>query len=430
MKFFTTNETEQWVSHTNAPGEINTTLSLSEEHTEPWEGFGGCFNELSKKAINTLPDEEQRRLYDTLFSADADGLRLEFCRLPIGASDYAELWYSHNENDGDYEMEKFSICRDQLYLIPYIKEALKRNPRLRLFASPWSPPAWMKTHKTYNHGTLVWDERTLKAYALYFLKFVQAYEAEGITIDQIHVQNEPMSSQKFPSCIWTGPQFAEFIGKYLGPLFEENHIRTKIWLGTLNGPETDWRAMHTRYNDYANYVLHDKEAYKYIEGISYQWAGKYAVQITKNSFPEKKIMQSENECGDGENTWRYANYIFELFHHYITNGVCVYTYWNMVLPPKGESSWGWCQNSMVTVEKDTAVLNYEYYVMKHFSRYVHAGSKRLGLKGHFSGNSVAFRTPEGQTVLICQNPFDRVMTFEWEGELIGLPARSINTVVI
>ena len=286
----------------------------------------------------------------------------------------------------------------------------------------------MKTHRAYNFGTLIWDEPTRKAYALYLLKFVQAYEREGIAIDQLHVQNEPMSTQKFPSCIWTGPQFAEFIGRYLGPLFEENHMRTKIWLGTLNGPETDGRALHTRYNDYANYVLHDPDAYRYIEGVSYQWAGKYAVQITKNSFPEKKILQSENECGDGENTCAYANYIFELFHHYITNGVCAYVYWNMVLPPKGESTWGWRQNSMATVENGSVHFQYEYYVMKHFSHFVHMGARRIGLAGHFSGNSVAFKTPEGHVALICQNPFDRVITFDWYGSPIGLPPRSINTV--
>lgn len=430
MKFFTTTRENQWVSHSNDPGEINTTLYPAGEAPEIWEGFGGCFNEISQKAISSLPVRSQEKVYDSLFSRERDGLGLEFCRLPIGASDYALRWYSHDEHDGDYQMEKFSIERDRLYLIPYIKEALKRNPHMRLFASPWSPPTWMKTHKAYNFGTMIHDDRIWTAYALYFLKFVEEYAKEGIRIDQIHVQNEPVSTQKFPSCRWTGEEFAEFIGKYLGPLFEEKGIDTKIWLGTINGPESGDRALTSGYNDYANYVLHDANAYKYVEGVSYQWAGKAALQVTKESFPEKKYIQSENECGDGRNTWEYANYVFELFRHYINNGVCAYVYWNMILPPRGESTWGWEQNSMMTAHDGQLTYNYEYYIMKHYSRFVPAGSRRILLKGHLSGNCTAFRNPDGDTVLICQNPFDRVMSFDWQGQTIGLPPRSVNTIVL
>lgn len=130
--------------------------------------------------------------------------RFTICRLPIGASDYAEQWYSHNEVDGDVAMDHFSIERDFKYLIPYIKEALRYNPDLRLFASPWSPPTWMKFPKAYNYGTLRWEKEILEAYALYFVKFVEAYREAGITIHQVHVQNEVIADQKFPSCMWTG----------------------------------------------------------------------------------------------------------------------------------------------------------------------------------------------------------------------------------
>lgn len=409
----------------------NTTLSWNGALDQEWEGFGGCFNELSQKALLTLDQSVREHVYDLLFSKDEkDGLHFDFCRLPIGASDYAESWYSHNEHDGDYAMEKFSIERDYKYLIPYIKEAKKRNPKMKLFASPWSPPTWMKHPKAYNFGTLVWTDENLRAYAMYLLKFVQAYEAEGLHIDQLHVQNEPVSTQKFPSCIWTGKEFAEFIGKYLGPLFEENGITTKIWLGTLNGPETDHRTLYTRYNDYANIVLHDKDAYRYVDGVSYQWAGKYALAATRQAFPEKKYIQSENECGDGENTWEYARYIFEMFCHYISNGVCAYTYWNMALAPKGESTWGWHQNSMITVDAPDFKLEYEYYVMKHFAADVVPGARRLVLNGHLSSNAVAFKNPDGTVVLTVQNPFDYVLSFEFMGEHIELEPDSFNTVIL
>ena len=429
MKIYTTTQNGPWACFETRQAEPTTTLAPDGSLYQEWDGFGGCFNELSQMALLKLGEEARARVYDNLFSSEADGLRFNFCRIPVGASDYAEQWYSHNETDGDYAMEHFSIERDRKYLIPYIKEALKRNPGMKFFASPWSPPTWMKYPKAYNYGTLVWTEENLRAYALYFVKFIEAYRDEGIEITQLHVQNEPVSSQKFPSCIWTGAQFAEFIGKYLGPAFEEHHIKTKIWLGTLNGPETDFRAPYTRYNDYANLVLHDQDAYRYIEGVSYQWAGKYAVKVTAESFPEKKLIQSENECGDGENTWEYAKYVFELFRTYITNGVSAYVYWNMALPPKGRSTWGWTQNAMITVDGAAPAYNYEYYVMKHFSRFVKPGARRLGLKGHFTGTSVAFRNPDGQTVLITQNPFGTPQSFTFGGRNIQLGPDSINTIL-
>lgn len=432
MYLYTTTAEETWRA---APAEFSqdiaptTTLSLDGNEHQEWEGFGGCFNELSQAALLTLQEAARGKIYDDLFSAASDGLKLSFCRIPIGASDYAQSWYSCNETNGDYGMSRFSIERDKKYLIPYIHEALRRNPEIRFFASPWSPPAWMKYPQAYNYGALVWTEENLEAYALYLLKFVQAYDKEGIHISQLHVQNEPMSSQKFPSCIWTGAQLAEFIGKYLGPLFEQSGVQTKIWLGTLNGPETDFRAPYTRYNDYANLVLHDPEAYRYIEGISYQWAGKYAVRVTHESFPEKKIIQSENECGDGENTWAYAKYVFELFRSYIADGVCAYVYWNMVLPPKGMSTWGWTQNSLITAGPEVR-YNYEYYVMKHFSGFIEPGAKRLGLKGHFAGTSVAFQNPDGRIVLVVQNPFAVPHAFLFGHRTVQLQPDSINTIVI
>ncbi len=428
---YTTTKDSAWQnSDLTSQQECSTTLFWNGDTDQVWEGFGGCFNEISQKSIESLDPASQNQIYDSLFSKSADGVRFDFCRLPIGASDYALSWYSHDETDGDFEMKDFSIRRDEQYLIPYIKEAQKRNPDMRFFASPWSPPTWMKTHKACNFGTLIQSEEVLRAYALYFLRFVEEYEKRGISISQIHVQNEPMSTQKFPSCIWTGQEFATFIGEYLGPLFEENQVKTKIWLGTLNGPETDHRTLYTRFNDYANLVLHDPKAEPYIEGVSYQWAGKYAIQQTRRAFPEKKYIQSENECGNGENSWEYARYIFELFQHYISNGVSAYVYWNMVLPKEGESTWGWKQNSMITVSQDGSFsFEYEYYVMKHFARFVVPGAKRLVLGGHLSSNAIAFQNPDGSLVLVVQNPFSKELTFSFGGKTVTLPPDSINTLV-
>lgn len=438
LLWYATTEETKWeqinlsASDNLAPSED--TLELTDLRHQTVDGFGGCFNELGWIALSKISETQRNDILDDLFHENS-GCKFNFCRLPIGASDYAEQWYSHNETENDYEMNEFSIARDHKHLLPFIKEGLKRRPDMQLFASPWSPPTWMKFPKAYNYGTLVWDIKTLDAYALYFLKFVQEYEKEGIMINQVHIQNEPAHDHKFPSCLWTGDQFREFISDYIGPLFENNKCNTEIWLGTINAP-ADHRYINTDYDHYANLVLSDKHARKYVKGISYQWAGKHAVQRTYESWPEIKLIQSENECGDGKNTWEYAQYVFNLLRHYLSNGVSSYVYWNMVLETGGRSTWGWNQNSMITINPDTneVIYNPEYYVMKHFSHFIASGAKRIGTKGHFSGNSLAFENPDGSIIVLVSNGMkkQRNMTLKANNKeyVVTLKPNSINTFVL
>jgi glucosylceramidase len=427
IKWIYTTPDKQWKENKtwNKCGqEVN--LEVTDETFQTVKGFGGCFNELGWIALSYLSDEERSKVIKELFHP-SEGCRFNICRLPIGASDYAAEWYSHNENSGDYGMEKFSIERDYKYLLPYIKEAVNLKSDMKLFASPWSPPTWMKFPRAYNYGTLIWEQEVLDAYALYFVKFVKAYEEAGIRIDQVHVQNEPRADQKFPSCRWTGEQLRDFIKFNLGPVFEKNNITSEIWLGTLNSDD---------YDSYANTVLSDDETRKYVSGVGYQWAGKAAIQRTYESWPHIRLMQTENECGDGTNTWEYSRYIFNLFKHYFNNGVESYIYWNMVLLPEGMSTWGWKQNSLITIDpvEKKAVFNPEFYVMKHFSHFVEEGAVRVGLKGQWSGNSVAFKNPNGETVVVVSNPFNypRPLVLEKGGQIVSLELQpfSFNTLVL
>lgn len=439
IRWFASTEDARWEErqiNADAAGEAN--LAFTDERFQRLEGFGGCFNELGYVALGHLSGEERSRVLHSLFHPDGEH-KFSVCRLPIGASDYALEWYSHNETDGDYAMEHFSIERDRLYLIPYIKEALELNPDLVLFASPWSPPAWMKFPKAYNYGTLRWEKEVLEAYALYFVKFVQAYAEEGIKIHQVHVQNEVVADQKFPSCVWTGAQLRDFIRDYLGPAFEKHGLDTEIWLGTINAPEPwdEWlKKKETGFEAFAGTVLSNPEAYKYVKGVGYQWAGKHAIQRTVQSYPELRYMQTENECGDGENTWLYAKYVFHLYQHYFSNGVNAYIYWNMALEPKGRSTWGWEQNAMLTVDPaaGSVIRNPEFYVMKHFARFTSPGDCRIGLKGPWAGHSVAFQKPDGTKVLVLINPYpeERELCLETASESLAfrLPPESFHTIVI
>jgi glucosylceramidase len=416
--------TDQAISPSDAVGFLNLLITPARDQT--WEGFGGCFNELGWIALSALPAEEQQAILKRLFDPQGD-CRFTICRLPIGASDYAAQWYSHDEHAGDYSMARFSIERDRDYLIPYIRAAQTIQPGMRLFASPWSPPTWMKFPKAYNCGTLIWKNVILEAYALYFAKFVQAYGEEGIRIDQVHVQNEPNSDQKFPSCLWTGEKMRVFIRDHLGPIFKRLNIDCEIWAGTIERGD---------YNKWAHTILSDPAARQYIAGVGYQWAGRDAVQRTHESWPNVRLMQTENECGEGKNDWEYAFHVFDLFQHYITNGVNAYVYWNMILAPGGRSTWGWTQNSMICIDPETKAVTYnpEYQVMKHFAHFIQPGARRVVLTGPWTANAVAFENPDGALVVIIKNPETSpgLVRLQWERNTrdLDLQPQSINTLVL
>lgn len=399
------------------------------------EGFGGCFNELGMVALNKLPASDRGRVLDSLFDPAESGFT--FFRLPMGASDFATRWYSYDEHEGDLELAKFSIDCDRRWLLPYVQAARERQPGMRFFASPWSPPSWMKSPPVYNYGRLRMEEPVLRAYAQYFVKYIRAYKDEGIRIEQVHIQNEPFADQKFPSCLWSAEQFLVFIRDYLGPLFEKEGIDTEIWFGTLNGPELmkflpSGQIILDPYHEYVEKVLLDPRARRYIRGVGYQWAGRQNIGRTHLSFPELGLMQTENECGDGRNSWDYAFYVFTLLHHYLTSGAGAYIYWNMVLERGGLSTWGWPQNSMVSVGPEGFDLNPEFHVMKHFSKYIVPGARRLGTSGSWASSALAFRNPDGSLALVAANfqDYARTLVVKESGKgdaALVLPPRSINS---
>ena len=415
---------EQCPSAGGARGPAN--LAASGTRHQVWEGFGGCFNEVGWEALGGLSPDQRVKVLRELFDP-ARGCRFNLCRLPIGASDYGSSWYSLNETAGDFAMRRFSIARDQAGLIPYIRLAQTIRPDLKLFASPWSPPTWLKNPPVFNYGKLIWKRKYLDAYALYFVKFVKAYQAEGIPISQIHVQNEPVADQKFPSCLWSGEEMRDFVRDHLGPAFRKHAIDAEIWLGTLNTDD---------YNGFPFTVLSDTRARAYIAGVGFQWAGKGAVQRTHASWPGVRLMQTENECGEGKNTWEYARYVCGLMQHYIANGVGGYIYWNMVLPPGGRSTWGWPQNAMITADPQSrkVVLNPEFYVMKHHAHFIQPGAVRLGLEGPWTGNALAFANPNGAEIYVVQNPTPKPMPLVLQATgarfALTLKPDSINTICV
>ena len=420
--WITSTEDRKWVKDGRFTEDLGTEIIIGGEKGKPVFGFGACFSELGLKAIDSLSEEKRAAVYDELFGVDGCGF--SFCRLSVGANDFAESWYSYNEMDGDYNMENFSIDRDRKYIIPAVKEAQRRSPDLALFASPWSPPTWMKFPKVYNYGKFVTTPENLRAYALYFKKYLQAYAEEGIKISQLHVQNEIFADQKFPSCVWSGEDLATFIGKYLAPGVGG---MTDIWFGTINGPE-DKNLLTSRHNGFLNLVMQDEKCAAAVKGASYQWAGKFGILQAEEDYPELDTIASEAECGDGDNTWDYAMYGFEMFRHYFYHGSRACVYWNIALDETRRSTWGWLQNSLINVVDGEAVYNPDYYMVKHFAHFVKPGAVMLEVKGHFTTNTAVFKNPDGSRVAVIMNPFDFDKTVTIEGKNYILKPRSFNSI--
>ena len=400
-------------------------LTLGEEK-QTIRGFGCCFSELSALALNELSEKDKKDTLDELFSED--GCNFNYCRTPIGASDFATDFYSYNETEGDYEMKNFSIERDEKLLLPLILEGAKRKSDLQMFASPWCPPLWLKTKRAYSYGVFDKTEENYKAYALYFKKYVQEYRKAGVPLIHIHPQNEPCSNQVFPSCVWKGSELTEFIGGYLGPALENEGV--DIFFGTINGPEGGDRYSWTKYCHYLGLAMQDEKAKKYIKGVGYQWAGKFALPQTRDDYPDLELIQTESECGDGKNTWDQMMDIFGLTRHYFRFGASAYVYWNLALMYGQPSTWGWHQNSLVSVKDGKRIYTPEFYLMKHYSHFVKRGAKYVELKGEFASSCSAFRNPDGQVVIVCYNPYDFSKVITVEGKSYMLEPRSINTILI
>lgn len=478
VEWISTTPDGQWETHAKVDvtgdKEASDVALLTENTFQQIEGFGTCFNELGWTSLSELSDSDRASIMQELF-APGKGANFTICRMPVAANDFSREWYSYDETDGDFAMADFSIDNDKETLIPFIKDAKKYQPDLAIWASPWSPPAWMKYNKHYastsslrmeemakrfaeerkaqgdttsmggffanvgnpkyqndlpidregKEGTdmFIQEDQYLQAYALYFSKFIDAYRNEGIDIFAVMPQNEFNSAQIFPSCCWTAAGLANFVGKYLGPAMQEQGV--EVIFGTMERPT---EAL-------VDTILNDPDASKYVTGVGFQWAGKDALPGIHKRYPNLKYFQTEQECGDGKNNWSGAMHSWELMKHYLKNGVSVYEYWNTSLLEGGVSRWGWEQNSLVVVDKEQKSYrySYEFYVMKHVSHFVQPGAYRIETTGDYN-DLLAFKNPDGSIVLVVANQSDeeRKVSFELGGNVYNpvLPANSLNTLTI
>ncbi len=409
------------------------------------DGFGACFNELGWTSLSLLTPEERDAIIGELFAPES-GANFNICRMPVAANDFSTDWYSYNECDGDFAMENFSIEHDRATLIPFIHSALAQNPDIKIWGSPWCPPSWFKRNKHYASQTkddqideayhnnldpklrnwegedaFIQEPEYLEAYALYFEKYIQAYRQEGIDIFAVMPQNEFNSAQIFPSCLWKATSLGNFVGEYLVPKMEA--LDVEVMIGTVE--RANVMLVDT--------MLNNPACSRYVTGVGFQWAGKGAVGAVHEAYPDMKLYQTEQECGDGKNDWAGAEYSWSLLKHYFDSGVSAYMYWNISLLEGGISRWGWAQNSLVVVDPsdNSYRFTHEYYLMKHISHFVKAGARYISSPEDFEG--LVFENPDGEIVVLYmeREGEDTALTLSiGEKEYsVAVAANSINTFV-
>jgi glucosylceramidase len=385
-------------------------VTVNDTTAQTWEGFGGSFNEKGWSYLTTqaMKDEAIKLLFSK------DGCNFAWGRIPIGASDYGMDRYTDDEvsSGSDTSMASFSITRDKDKLIPYIKAAQAIKSDIRFWASPWTPPTWMKATpylsgnptNAFDGGTMKSDDATLKAYAQYLVKWVQAFQEQEIKVEIVSPQNEPNYQQNYPSCHWETSTFVTFVGKYFGPAIDSAKLNIKIMDGTLSNPSGD--------ADIGQKVLQDSTAKGYIGAIGVQWGMSDTNQVNtlKNLAGGIPIWLSETKCGGtmgstspAPNDFNYAKDTWGYITGAIKNGLTAYNAWNMVLDKGGmgiDNTRKWPQNALLVADSSSITKTPAYYVYRHFSQFVDPGAKVVGTSG---GDAIGFKNPDGTIVAVMYN---------------------------
>lgn len=388
-------------------------------------GIGGAFNEQGGEAFMRLPQTERDELATALFSLE-NGSGFSLCRTAIGASDFGLGAYSYSEVAEDYEMKNFSIDRDKKSVIPFMQAALKENPDMKFFASPWSPPGWMKESGIMDAGDKDKPKNVLrsspeiyKAYGLYFAKYFEAYAAEGVILNRLVVQNEPDIDTKYPSCNMTPEQMLELFFDYIQPAFDKANVDAEIWAGTFRG--------------------HRKDALKFISlpgadnigGIGVQYCpAEQIVEVVSNNY---KVMHTEGVCHRARNNFKEARSRFSEVAGYMNAGTENFCYWNIALNEHSTSGWDWPQNSLVRIDRDAGkvIYNPDFLPMALLGRFIQPGNKTL--KVDCEQAAMAVQSDKGITVFVQNDKSTPVTAKIIVGEqIIGvdLPASSLCAVEV
>ena len=399
------------------------------------DGFGASLTESSAYLIyNVLTEQERQTLMKDLFDPNT-GIGLSYLRQPIGSSDFRLADYTYDDmpaGQTDYELKKFSIAHDRNCIIPLLREALAINPNIKIMGSPWSAPAWMKDSAQLGHGRLIDSDNIYDTYADYFVKYIQAYAAEGLAIDAVTLQNEPhYEPYNYPGMRMEPPDQAR-LAICLGQKLFSNNIGTKILIWDHNWDNPG----------YSIAVLDNAEAHSYIAGTAFHgYAGDVSAQLdVVEAHPDKDIYFTEQSGGDwapnfGDNLILDTSTLVIKAVRFRAKTVVK---WNIALDKNhGPKTSGGCNNcrGVVTINQFTGQVTreVEYYSLGHAAKFVRPGARHIASTEQPGRNieNVAFVNPDGSTVVIAinRNTFRQNVQLKWKGRsfIYGLPGRSVTT---
>jgi glucosylceramidase len=375
------------------------------------DGFGFCLTDGSAQLINAMASTDKIKLLKELFSTEGNSIGISYIRVSIGASDLSSKVYSYDDlpaGQTDPDLSKFSIDENKIDLIPILKLILQINPQIKILGSPWSAPVWMKDNKSSVGGSL--EKQYYDAYANYFVKYIQAMKAEGIIIDAITPQNEPLNPKNNPSMYMDATAQADFIKSSLGPAFEKAGIATKIICYDHNADVPEYPLT----------VLQDAGARKYVDGSAFHLYGGdiSALSQVHQAFPDKNIYFTEQYTGSGSSfagdlSWAIENLIIGATKNWSRNVL----EWNLASDPNlAPHTDGGCTTCLgaVTVNGNAIIRNQSYYIIAHASKFVRPGSRRIYTTDIPGLANVAFLTPDGKKVLVVINTSKQLQQFNFK----------------
>jgi glucosylceramidase len=383
------------------------------QHFQTMDGFGFALTGGSAQLLMRMGAPQRTALLRELFTIGGDGIGVSYLRVTIGASDMNEHVFSYDDlpvGETDVDMAKFSLGPDRADVIPVLKEILAIRPGIKILGSPWSAPAWMKTNDDVKGGEL--KRECYDAFAKYFVKYVEGMRAEGISIDAITVENEPLNPKNTPSMVMFAPEQDAFIAKLLGPAFEKAGIRTKILLYDHN-PDVP---------SYPLSILRDPAANKSVDGTAFHLYGGETSVLTQvhNSYPKKNLYMTEQSVTEwrGEGRLGIAEPVRQVMIGSTRNWSRNVLLWNLAADPQNgpHTNNGGCTgcSGAITLDGDSVTKNVAYYVVEHFSRFVPPDSVRVA-----------------SLVISNTGNFPKPFAVKYHGKVFqtALPAESVGTYV-
>jgi len=407
---------------------------------ETFIGVGGALTDAAAETFAKLPLQKQQELIDAYFDPNK-GICYTLGRTNVHSCDFSSESYTYIR-EGDSSLGSFDIAHDQKYRIPFIRRAIAATGgRLKIFASPWSPPAFMKTNNEMLHGGRLKRE-FYQPWAKYFARFIKTYERAGVPIWGVTIQNEPMATQKWESCIFSAEEERDFLKTALGPVLRNEGLADKKIIIWDHNRDLIYQRVST--------LLADPEAARYVWGIGYHWYEPWSggdmmfdnVRLVRETFPDKRLIFTEG-CVDVFDArrlrdWSLGERYGTSMIHDLNNGTVGWTDWNVLLDEKGGPNH--VQNycfAPVHADTRTGEITYtnSYYYIGHFSKFIRPGARRIvSSPSRSSLLSVAYLNPDGSSAIVVMNPSKKPVDYflytNGSAAKVNIPESAIQTLVL